>query len=284
MIYRDHKRYVQRKMIVKYKVNLFVTLALGLLMSVSWLGVVLSQAVSEGFSSDTQIQRGMLVALKNDGDRKIELLTAQNLDRFRGVVINKNDSPVTLSTDKEQVFVANSGTQEVIVSAEGGEIKKGDYISISSVAGIGTKAGAEQPTVVGRASANFDKESGALGSIDANNTKLQVTRIPVDIAPGKNPLQKQQNSNVPEFLAKASRGIAKKDVSLPRIYLAFTLLMVTSLICGVLLYGGVKGGLVSIGRNPLSKDLIVKNLVQVVLTSFIIFIIGLFAVYLILRL
>lgn len=271
-------------MIFKHRANIFATLILGVLMSVSWLGVVVSQTVSEGFSSDTPIQRGMLVALKDEGGRKIEPLTTQNQDKFRGVVINKNDSPVTLSTDKEQVFVANSGTHEVIVSAEGGEIKKGDYISISSVAGIGTKASAEQSTVAGRASANFDKESGALGSIDANNAKLQVSRIPVDIAPGKNPLHRQQNSNVPEFLAKASRGIAKKDVSLPRIYLAFTLLMVTALICGVLLYGGVKGSLISIGRNPLSKNLIVKNLIQVVMTSFIIFIIGLFAVYLILRL
>lgn len=266
------------------KPKLFAGLLLGILMSVSWLGVAVSQNLSEGYSSDTVLQRGMLVATSKDNARKVEPLTGQNLDKLRGVVINKNDSPVTLSNDKEQVFVADSGIQEVIVSGEGGDIREGDYISISSVAGIGTRAGEQQATVIGRAAKAFDKKTGSLSNITSDNKTLQISRIPVNIAFAKNPLQKAPTANVPEILAKASRGIAKRDVSLPRIYLAFTLLVISSLISGTLLYGAVKGSLISIGRNPLSKGAIIKNLIQVVITSFIIFIIGVFAVYLILRL
>ncbi len=274
-------------MFISYKnrSKILACLFLGVLMSVSWLGIAVSQTVSEGFSSDVPIQRGMLVAIKSDKDRKIEPLTGQNIDKMRGVVINKNDSPVTLSTESEQVFVADSGTHEVIVSGENGDIKQGDYISISSLAGIGTKAGNQQSIVLGRAATSFDSKTGSLGAIESGGKTLQISRVPVNIAIGKNPLQKAEDANnVPEILAKASRGIAKRDVSLPRVYLAFTLLIITSLISGTLLYGAVKGSLISIGRNPLSKSLIIKNLVQVVLTSFIIFILGLFAVYLILRL
>ena len=272
-----------------FKINLnkpkiIACLSLGLLISMSWLGVAFSQTVSEGYLSDVVMQRGMLVASRTDNVQKVELLTGQNLDKIRGVVINKNDSPVTLSADNEQIFVSNYGVHEVVVSDENGDIKKGDLISISSVAGIGTKAGNQQTIVVGRAESAFDQKTGALGSIVSNNKTVQISRIPVNIAIDKNPLHKNPSSNVPEILARASRGIANRDVSMPRIYIAFTLLIISSLISGTLLYGAVRGSIISIGRNPLSKSMIIKNLIQVIITSFIIFIIGLFAVYLILRL
>lgn len=247
--------------------------------------MAVAQTVAESYTSDKTIQRGMLVALKADNGRTLELLTSENMSKLRGVVINKNDSPVTLSSEGDQVYVANSGTREVIVSNENGEIKKGDYISISSSAGIGMKAKDDQSMVVGRAAADFTTQSGGLGSINANSKNLTVTRLPVDIVIGKNPLQKSPaNDNVPTFLAKTSRGIAGKDVSMPRVYMAFVLMVTTTLIAGSLLYGAVRGSLIAIGRNPLSKKMIVRNMIQVVIISLIIFVIGTFTVYLILRL
>lgn len=52
----------------------------------------------------------------------------------------------------------------------------------------------------------------------------------------------------------------------------------------VLLYAGVRNAIISIGRNPMSRKSIVKALIQVILTSLLILIIGLFAVYLLLKL
>jgi hypothetical protein len=48
-------------------------------------------------------------------------------------------------------------------------------------------------------------------------------------------------------------------------------------------YIGVRSGITAIGRNPLSKKDITKGLLQVILASMVVFIIGLFAVYLLLK-
>jgi hypothetical protein len=52
----------------------------------------------------------------------------------------------------------------------------------------------------------------------------------------------------------------------------------------VILYSGVRNTLISIGRNPLSKKTIYKGLIQIILMGLIIFITGLFGVYLLLKL
>ena len=60
--------------------------------------------------------------------------------------------------------------------------------------------------------------------------------------------------------------------------------MAAGAIAGSLLYSGIRSSVISIGRNPLSKESITKSLLQIILTSIIIFLIGLFGVYLLLRL
>jgi len=52
----------------------------------------------------------------------------------------------------------------------------------------------------------------------------------------------------------------------------------------VTLYSGIRNALIAIGRNPLSKKSIFRGLLEIILTGFIILIIGLFAVYLLLKL
>jgi hypothetical protein len=49
------------------------------------------------------------------------------------------------------------------------------------------------------------------------------------------------------------------------------------------MYGGIRNGLISIGRNPLSKKSIVRGMIQVILTALTIFLLGIFGVYLLLR-
>jgi len=50
------------------------------------------------------------------------------------------------------------------------------------------------------------------------------------------------------------------------------------------LYGGIRSSIISIGRNPLAKKSIVRGLIQVITVGVIILVIGLFSVYLLLRL
>jgi hypothetical protein len=61
-------------------------------------------------------------------------------------------------------------------------------------------------------------------------------------------------------------------------------MVLTAIIAGSILYAGVRTSMIAIGRNPLAKGSVTRNLIQVVVTSVIILIIGIVAVYLILKL
>ena len=101
---------------------------------------------------------------------------------------------------------------------------------------------------------------------------------------GKNPLFKTEASNVPDFLQKLTDSVANKPVSAVRIYVGLGILLATVIIVFSLLYSGVRTSMVSLGRNPLAKKSILRNLFEVVLIGLIVLISGLFGVYLLLKL
>lgn len=248
-----------------------------------------AQSVTEGYNSDQQLQRGMLVQLKKGDASKVEAVTQANGEQLHGVVVNANDSPVTIAKDGQRIYVATVGQYDVLVSDQNGAIAIGDYITVSAIAGIGMKVDAVQPTVVGKATVAFDGKSGVLSSTEVKDStgathKINIGRVTVDIGVGSNPLQKPSQPNVPQFLLKAASSIAGKPVSVGRIYTAVVVFIVSTIASSVLMYGGVRSGIISIGRNPLSKKSIVRGMIQVILVGLTIFISGVFGVYLLLKL
>ena len=69
-----------------------------------------------------------------------------------------------------------------------------------------------------------------------------------------------------------------------RIYLSIAITGLSIIVAITVLYSGVRNSIISIGRNPLSKKSIFRGLLEIILTAFLILIIGLFAVYLLLKL
>lgn len=254
--------------------------------AISLAGSSLAQTVLQGYSSDETLQRGMLVSSKEGDGSKVAALTDKNVEKMKGVVAQQGDSPVTISSEGNKIFVATTGIYEVLVTNENGTIKKGDYLSISSLAGIAMKASETQGYVIGRATSDFNGGGDGLGtSTTKDGRKVNFGRILVDIAVSRNPYAKNpEKDKVPDALQKLSRAIADKPVSSVRIYLGLFVFLVTSIICGVMLYSGTRSSLISIGRNPLSKATIYRGMVQVVLLSLIVFLVGLFGVYLLLKL
>ncbi len=252
------------------------------------IGPVSAQTITQGYGSDSLIQRGTIVSLKLDDAKKVEPTSLDNDDRMHGVVVSANDAPFTLSTDEEKTFVATKGRFEVFVSNENGSVQPGDYISISRVAGIGMKSGEKEVYIIGKAINGFDGETGVLSTteIDDNGQtkKVAIGRLQVDVGVSGNPLLKPTQANLPGFLERVAESIAQKEPVNPlRIYLSLILLFVSAVVAGILLYSGVRSALISIGRNPLSKKSITKGLLQVIMTSIIILLLGIFGVYLLLR-
>jgi hypothetical protein len=253
------------------------------------VAAVEGQAVTQGYNADSVLQRGTVVSLDAEDTTKVVSAARENQDRLHGVVVAPNDAALTLSDVEEKTFVATIGRYDVFVSNESGPINPGDFLTISSVTGIATKAGDKDLYAIGKAIEGFGPDSESISTTTitdtlGNTTPISIGRIQIDIAVGSNPLFEPSDSNLPGFLKRASEAIAGKEVSTVRVYIGLAILFVASGIAGSLLYSGVRSSLISLGRNPLSKKSITKGLIQIILTSIIIFLFGLFGVYLLLRL
>lgn len=266
------------------------TLGLAGLILVSVSGTLSAQNVTQGYSSDKVLQRGTIVSLDDADTSKVVASNRDNQARLHGVVVASNDSSFTLSEDTEKTFVATVGRFDALVSTEAGTIQPGDFLTVSYISGIAMKAGEFDPYTVGKAIEGFDGEANAVSKQDVYDQDGNVTgtavmgRILIDISVGSNPLLRPAESTLPEFLEKATELIAEKPVSPIRVYIGIFIILATAAISGSLLYAGTRSSVISIGRNPLSRHSITKSLFQIVITSIIIFLIGLFGVYLLLRL
>ncbi len=257
--------------------------------SVFFSGAAAAQSVLQSYTTTAPLQLGVIVQQTPKNPGQVEPLTQNNATKMFGVVVSPNSSPVSLSSTSggHQAYVATSGVADVLVSDQDGAIGIGDYITISSVSGIGMKAGSSDSTILGKATSTFDG-SNALGTTTLKNSAghqqtVQLGEVAVSISVGRNPLEKGSASSLPGFLQRASQNISGKPVSATRVYIGLVILLISAVISGSLLYAGVRSGIIAIGRNPLSKKSIFRSLVQVTLTSLIVFIIGLFGVYLLLR-
>ncbi|HTE22668.1 MAG TPA: hypothetical protein VK674_06530 [Candidatus Limnocylindria bacterium] len=266
--------------------------ALALLIVLLFLGLtgpLYAQTFTQGYGVEGKVQKGMIVRLKEGDTTKVQAVSREQMDKMHGVVVNPNDAAVTLSGEGEKVFVATRGRQEVLVSTENGGLKEGDLITVSALSGVGMKAGAVQPLIIGRATEAFDGSSQVVGTARIKDSsggerEVRLGRVEAEINIGKNPLLKSEEPNMPEFLRRVSEAVAGKPVDAVRVYLGMVVFFITTIVSGSLLYGGVRSGLISIGRNPLSKKLIIRGMLQVIVAGLIIFILGVFAVYLLLKL
>lgn len=249
-------------------------LALGVLSASS----VAADTLVRGYSSKITLEPGIVVALGSNPNEVI-IAPAGDLKKMYGVVIDPTESPVSLSSDTQKTFVATSGKHGVLVTNQKGSIKTGDFVSLSLVDGIAAKATKDQGFILGRALEPFDGKNKVISTVAG----VTVGRITVDVSPRGNPLQKS-SAAIPEPLKRVSESIAGNPVGTVKIYIALVVLLASATIAGILITVGVRSGIVSIGRNPLSRKSIMRGLTQAVLMAILIFIVGLLGVYLLLKL
>jgi hypothetical protein len=257
------------------------------LVTMKLTGVLYAQSVTQAYGSDETLQKGMIVGLKEDDAEKVSAINVDQIDRILGVVVDPNDSPITISGEEERAFVATIGRYEVLVSDQQGEIKPTDYVTVSALNGIGMLAGFEQSEVLGRAVTGFNGKEGVISTSTLRDTKgneqrVNIGKIELDIAVSKNPLAKSA-AVTPEWLGKLGQAIAGKSLSPARLYISAAIFFVGAFIAGAILYAGIRSSIIAVGRNPLSKKSILRGLLQVIFTSLIVFIISVFGVYLLLK-
>lgn len=270
--------------------RMFITLVIAVVIGSLFFVSVFAQELTQGYKSDEVLVRGAVVALSEGDSSKVETIDETKLDRMFGIVVRPNDSALSLAGDDQGAFVATKGRFEVLVTDVNGEIKNGDYITLSPFAGIGMKADTRQKFIVASALQDFDVNNPdqVLSKSEVKDDlgqahQASIGRIIADVEVKPNP-KSEENQQVPAVLASISSTIAQKPVSATRIYAGLVVLMLTSAVSASLLYSVVRSAVISIGRNPLARKYVLKGVIQVILISFLIFVAGLFAVYLILKL
>lgn len=253
----------------------------------------ISSSVTQSFNSSGDVRPGMAVRLKDKSNDTVVPLEKSRAKDLLGVVLSPGSTAVVLSAQKPkgtQVVVARKGLYPMLVSGQNGPIKSGDLIMVSDVPGIGMKSDGDSATaIVGKARQSFDGQTGNAGSLslkaaDGSTVTLAATRLDVDLDVPFSPVYAQNTAYVPDFLSRMAAGIAGKQVSAVRIYLGLAVVGVAAFLSGSLLSGGVRGGMVAIGRNPLSKRSIFRGIAETSAIGLGIFVIGLVAVYLLLKL
>lgn len=249
------------------------------------------QSVAQSYTTASPLQQGVIVQLTDSNKNAVQAVDYKNSKKTFGVVVSASSAPVTLSTEggANLVYVVTSGRFNVLVSNQNGEIKSGDYIAASAVAGIGMHADTKQDTILGRAATSFDGKSNVISRTDlktADDKTLKVTigSVSVDVGVVPNPLKSNSEDGVPNFVQNISRTLVGQSISAVQLYASLAILLTGIGVVASLLYGGVQTGMTAIGRNPLAKQSIVHNMLQVIITGVSIFIGCLIAVYLILKL
>ncbi|MBI1952304.1 DUF2190 family protein [Candidatus Saccharibacteria bacterium] len=242
-------------------------------------GFASAEGIVRSFNAKTSIEAGQVVAIATTDSSSLELAPAKDPTRIYGVAVQQSTAPVTLQQSGQNIFVATSGVYPVLASTENGAIKTGDYLSMSSEDGIAARVKG-QVFVIGQATQNFDGKTGGLRS--GKNGSV-IGKVPVQLSPGESAAL-IKDSAVPAPLRKIAEAIAGRPLSASRIYAALAVFIITAGVAFALLWTGVRNGMIAIGRNPLSKHSILQSLVQVITAAAVVFVGGLFGIYLLLRL
>lgn len=246
------------------------------------------QSVAQSYGAAAPLADGLIVRLDQHNGSQVVTDSYSTDSQMLGVVVAASAPPVTLSPGGggHRVFVAAGGRYPVQVSDQNGAIRAGDYIGISALSGVGMKADGQEPTVLGQAVSGFDGRHNVVGTASlpgGKGAKVALGRVTVALAVAPNPATEIDNG-LPSILRRAVKAITPKPVAPWRGYLALAVVVAAVLLAGALLYSAVRGGIMAVGRNPLARGSIMGSVLQVTITSLIVFIIGVLGAYLIIKL
>jgi hypothetical protein len=241
-------------------------------------------SISRSYSSSTELRPGSIVSAdKNSGSA---VLTEQtNIRQLIGVVVDRDTSLVAVDPDEAKAQVANSGQSKVLVSSVNGAIRSGDKIAISPFAGVGMKALADG-YIIGRAVGSFDASSDSVfteTATDKNGDRKTISMgyVSVDLAPGYDSTitDSGKNNGLQDFV----ESLTGRTISTPRIIVSLIIVVLTVAVIAVLVYAAIFGSIISIGRNPLARDSILKALLYALFIAGGAVFIAFILIYLLLR-
>lgn len=221
---------------------------------------------------DKEVVSGQIVASTKDGF----VVTKTTYDQSMiGVVTEKPAISFDVGTtvaNSDKYPVLSSGNVYVRVSMENGNIKKGDFITSSSKAGVGMKA---------------DKSGFVIGSSLENmnfSDKNEIKELYVSLDIHYLSTARTAQSNLGDVISLSTIATYESPLQVFR-YVMAALVVLVSVVISFLSFGRLATlGIEALGRNPLASHKIQFGIVANVLLSLIIVVVGLFVAYFIVKL
>jgi hypothetical protein len=258
--------------------NVRLACLVGVFILLAILSGPVALAIARGYTTDdTGLQTGMVAALSSEGDSKIQRATQDNSQRIIGIVTTFEDSSVTVASSTTKALVESDGEVNAYVSDMGGTITKGSLLALSSLKGVLMKIPeSSNARVIAVAaedvSASTSDESYSIS--DGKTTHIAKLKVNLSLQ-GSSTGQGSESSP----LADLGKAVVGKDVGEIRVLVALVLFVIVLIAEGGILYGAISSAITALGRNPLARKVIRREMIRVVVVALAVLLVGLGAVY-----
>lgn len=239
-------------------------------------------AIANGYATtDSSIQPGMAVSIDiTNSTNTPTVVRATNSQDSQpiGVTVNVAENLVTTGAVGQTVYVQSEGEVEAFVSDLNGVPKKGDLLAVSPLRGILVVAAGTDSIVVGSALEDFVSEGSVAQTVskDGGSVAVQIDKIRISLD------QKSASSNlnsIDSSLERLGRSVVGKDVGEIRVLIALVIFLIVLIAEGGIIYGAVSSAITSLGRNPMAKQIIVREMIRVIMIAIVVLMVGLAAIY-----
>ena len=236
----------------------FTALAIGL------AGVTKAETITQAFYAEEQLALGTIVSLDRPEASTVVKATPRNINNLYGVIVQQGDISVSQDNSRNQVFVANEGVANVLVSTANGSVNAGDAITVKSIEGIGEKS-SQEGIVLGIAQQDLENNNNELEQYtigeNSSNKNISIGLIPVHISVGSySDIMGSTGLEDRNALEQVADGLAGKRVKLFALVLSFIVLLIGIFASIFIITSSSYGSIISMGRNPLSEKKIVRSL------------------------
>ncbi len=276
--FRNSKRLVSRR---NAKILLFALAVIGFALPAG--GSALT-TISQGYTTSDKLSLGSIVSLANNSSEQVSAANNNNSNGILGVVIDAGNSLLALTNGQtNQIQVATSGIEQVLVSNINGDISQGDEITASPISGVGMKA-TTNAKVIGIAQENLSGTNGSTETYtDQSGNKHTVTIGNVPVLVNVSYFYKQPDKTlIPSAIQNIANALAGRVVNTLPILISMGIFIVTLIVVVSIVYPMIHSSIISVGRNPMSQSAVYRDLVQMSVLVLAILGVSVIAIYLVL--
>ncbi len=238
--------------------------------------------ISQGYTTGDDVAIGSLVSLIPDSSDTVQAATVDNTNNLLGVVVSDNSSALVFGNgSSSEVQVATGGSMTVLASDINGDIKEGDQVTASPIAGVGMKV-STNAKVIGVAQADMTVTTEQTVDQNGTPTTVKLGSVPVLINVSYH-YQTPERTLIPAAIQNIANAVAGRSVEPLPIILSAVIFIIMLVVVMIIIFSMIRSSIISVGRNPLSQSAVYRDVVQLSAVIIVIIAASIAAIYFILR-